>query len=356
MISPDNSRNTFREKLMSLGRNNFYSDAIIELTSRCNAKCDCCYTIDNKSIDLTFGKIKTAIDKISDVGILTLNFTGGEPFIRSDILNILQYAIKKDFWHFSILSNGTLLNNTHFSFLKTNASYFKNFQMSLFSHNPTIHDKYMGIVGSHEKILKSADKLRHFGIPVTLSFNILDFNVTDYQKTMDLMLEHSDIQQVGVTKLFDSCRSSCNHERLKSSTSEEFYIKMLKASSELLKSQKNKMHKSLKHNINTNETSLCSGIYTSIFIDSHGDLRPCPAFRKIKAGNILDKGSLIEIINHHPIYGKIKALKISDINKCNSCKFNNFCNFCIGLSHSETGSLNEPSPQYCSFASAIEKL
>lgn len=346
----------FKDKLMSLGRRNFYSDATIELTSRCNATCDCCYTADNNSKDLSFNEIKVVLDKLSDAGILTLSFTGGEPFIREDILEILEYSIKKDFWHFSILSNGTLLKDKHLDFLKNNASYFKNFQMSLFSSSPETHNKYMGIKGSHRKILKVADKLRHYGIPVTLSFNILDINKEDYQKTMDLMIEHSDIQQVGVTKLFDACRSCCNTERLKSSTSEKFYIELLKKSPELLKSQKNKMKLASKQILDPKTTTLCSGIYTSIFIDSKGDLRPCPAFRNIKAGNILQKGTLKEIIDKEPIYSKIKSLRLSDIEKCSTCKYNNYCNFCIGLSHSETGSFNEPSCQYCSFASAVEKL
>ncbi len=341
---------------MSLGRNNFYSDATIELTSKCNATCDCCYTADNSSNDLNLIDIKRVIDKLSDAGILTLCFTGGEPFLRKDILDILEYCIKKDFWHFSILSNGTLLKDEHFNFLKNNASYFKNFQMSLFSHSPTIHDKYMGIKGAHSKILKTADKLRYYGIPVTLSLNILDINKKDYQKTMDLMIEHSDIQQVGITKLFDACRSSCNTERLKNSTSENFYIELLKESPTLLKSQKNKMDQASKQKLDPKTTTLCSGIYTTIFIDSSANLRPCPSFRNIKAGNILKNGSLKDLIDKEPIYSQIKSLRLKDLDKCSTCKHNNFCNFCIGLSHSETGNLCDPSSQYCNFASAVEKL
>lgn len=356
MIRPNKKHSPFKEKILELGRNNFYSDATFEVTNRCNASCDCCYTVDHTSKDLSFKEVQTAINKISDSGILTLNFTGGEPFIRKDFIDILRYSIKKDFWHFSILSNGTLLENDHFKFLKEHASFFKNFQMSIFSYNEKKHDDYMNIKGAYKKTLSAADKLRHYGIPVTLSFNILDFNIEDYQKTMDLMLEHSDIQQVGITKLFDTCKSGCNYERLKTSTSIEFYKKLLKLSPELLKSQKNKMKIALENSINPETTSLCSGIYTSIFIDSKGDLRPCPAFRKIQAGNIFEDGSLQDIINREPIYKKIKSLKFKDITKCSTCKFNSFCNFCIGLSHSETGDLTIPSPQYCNFAKTVEKL
>lgn len=355
-MNHNSNESTFKNKIVNLGKQNFYCDATFEITSRCNANCDCCYTLDNSAIDLDFKDVTKAIDKVADSGILTLNFTGGEPFIRNDFLKIMEYSIQKDFWHFSILSNGTLLNNEHFSFLKQNASYFSNFQMSIFSYDAKKHDEYMKIKGAHKKILNTADKLRSYGIPVTLSFNIFDFNFKDYQQTLYLMTEHSDMQQIGVTKLFDHCKGSCNKERLKESTTEKFYEKMLTSSPGLLKSQKKKMAKALEMKLSPEKTNLCTGIYTSIFIDSLGNLRPCPAFRRITAGNIFDEGSLHEIVEKQPIYKQIKSMRLSDIKKCSNCKFNNFCNFCIGLSHSDTNSFTIPSPQYCSFASAVQKL
>ncbi|MBN1981624.1 MAG: radical SAM protein, partial [Chitinivibrionales bacterium] len=114
----------FSDKLMSLGHRNYPTTAILEITKRCNASCDYCYIKDNDSKDLSTAEIKRIIDKLADAGILFLIFTGGDPFIRDDIIDILEYAVSKNFWKMTIMTNGTLINANHISFLKRNSRYF----------------------------------------------------------------------------------------------------------------------------------------------------------------------------------------------------------------------------------------
>ncbi|GAG17377.1 unnamed protein product, partial [marine sediment metagenome] len=134
-----------RKKLLELGEKNYYSCASIELTSRCNAKCDFCYIVDKNVRDLPTEKIHEILDKLAEAGIISLTFTGGEPFIREDLLDILSYAVEKKFWKMSIFTNGTLIEDRHIQFLRENVSFFPIVQISLFSHIPRINDGYMKV-------------------------------------------------------------------------------------------------------------------------------------------------------------------------------------------------------------------
>ena len=58
--------------------------------------------------DLTTTDIKVIIDKLSGAGVEILAVSGGEPFIREDILEILSYA-KKKIKKVIVGSNGTMI-------------------------------------------------------------------------------------------------------------------------------------------------------------------------------------------------------------------------------------------------------
>lgn len=72
---------------------------MFELTYRCNFKCKHCYVppIYRKKGELATRDIFSIIDQLKDMGCLYLGFTGGEPFVRKDILDILWYVKKAVF-------------------------------------------------------------------------------------------------------------------------------------------------------------------------------------------------------------------------------------------------------------------
>jgi len=86
----------------------------VELTYRCNFRCEMCQFMqvmedprlkDKTGEELTADEIKSAIDDVSRLGIIM--FTGGEPLLRHDIIDLITYACKQ---HKSYLvTNGILL-------------------------------------------------------------------------------------------------------------------------------------------------------------------------------------------------------------------------------------------------------
>lgn len=81
------------------------------VTSHCNLNCEGCYSFENdrnRRQDLTLSEIKSILDNLVEAGLTDLVISGGEPFVRSDIVDILKYA-KEDLRIQSVqcITNGT---------------------------------------------------------------------------------------------------------------------------------------------------------------------------------------------------------------------------------------------------------
>ena len=89
--------------------------AFFEVTYRCNLRCDMCHYLEiiddtetNKTYknELSADEVKKAIAKLPRFSLIT--FTGGEAFMKSDFMEILEFAVKKHKVH--IITNGTTLS------------------------------------------------------------------------------------------------------------------------------------------------------------------------------------------------------------------------------------------------------
>lgn len=78
------------------------------LTDRCNYRCKYCDRWGRKTEELTNRQILHIIDELAQMGTKIINFTGGEPLMREDIGEIVNYAQKKGMW-VGINSNGSFV-------------------------------------------------------------------------------------------------------------------------------------------------------------------------------------------------------------------------------------------------------
>ena len=80
------------------------------ITFRCDLNCSFCYAKGRSNDELTTDEIKTyIIDNIADSNCRWIGFTGGDPLIRSDIFELIEYAKEKGL-DTVLGTNGLLLN------------------------------------------------------------------------------------------------------------------------------------------------------------------------------------------------------------------------------------------------------
>ena len=83
----------------------------LRVTSQCNLECLHCYSANSGcGKELTTQGIKSTIDILVDNRVDHITISGGEPFLRSDIFEILKYSSLKT--KTGIVCNGTLIDRS----------------------------------------------------------------------------------------------------------------------------------------------------------------------------------------------------------------------------------------------------
>jgi len=147
----------------------------IYTNNHCNLSCIHCLVSAGPYVRrdyLTLKEIKRVIDEVVSLGARRLYLTGGEPFLRDDIFEILEYAsLKTDT---IILTNGTLLTQERLKGVER----FKGrviFQVSLEGPNPDVNDSIRGR-GNFELTVKGIRGLLSIGINPIVTTTITQFN------------------------------------------------------------------------------------------------------------------------------------------------------------------------------------
>ena len=93
-----------------ISHENIPLSAILNVTNRCNSKCPYCYAeyYKREDRDLSKEQLFSIIDKLASLGNKRMSVAGGEPLLRSDIGDIVDYIKAKDI-DCIINSNGYLV-------------------------------------------------------------------------------------------------------------------------------------------------------------------------------------------------------------------------------------------------------
>jgi MoaA/NifB/PqqE/SkfB family radical SAM enzyme len=131
-----------------------------ELTYRCNARCTICnyWKHPSRPVDeMSLPQIREGIARAYSYGTRLVNFTGGEPTLRSDLEDIVASASAAGMWT-SMVTNGSRLTRERIRALKS--AGLDNLLISFDSLSPEIHDEHRGIPGLHARVVRSLEWLR----------------------------------------------------------------------------------------------------------------------------------------------------------------------------------------------------
>jgi GeoRSP system radical SAM/SPASM protein len=313
------------------------------LTNRCNFKCRHCYSRSDPFQELDRSDLFKSIEKIAAARVLSLNFGGGEPLLRKDILEIAAFSVQKGL-RVSMNSNGYLISRETAASLR--ASGFSKVGISLDSHAPGVHDRFRGIDGSHERAVAALGYLNEAGIKTSISTVICRVNHTAVPELIAFARKQG-VQQLNFHNFKCSGLGYSNKDELDLSAAEwkDFYIKSMQA-----KEQVKDMEISLDDPIiaslgmKTETDALVKGSVCgklSLNIKSNGDITPC-GFIPIVIGNIV-ADDLKEIWNNSPVLHRMRNKKPTG--KCASCSSYEDClGGCSARALALTGDFNNPDP------------
>ena len=131
------------------------------VTNKCNLKCKFC-SVKAGSYDdeIPLSRIKEIIDEAIKYGLQDLHMTGGEPTLRKDLEEIVEYAVSKKL-NVRLITNGTLLTKERLDNLYNHG--LRSIMISL-DGNMEYHDKVRGIKGSFKKALETVKYAKEKGL------------------------------------------------------------------------------------------------------------------------------------------------------------------------------------------------
>jgi len=155
-------------------------------TRTCNLRCVHCYTdSDNKKYDneLDTGEGMKLIDELSDFGIPSLLFSGGEPFMKKDFFQLLEYAAKKNVRPV-ISTNGTLIDKDAAKRVRDAGVVYVGISLDGLEY---INDKFRGVEGAFARTMKGFENCRSVNQRVGLRLTLTRKNYEDLHGIFDFI-------------------------------------------------------------------------------------------------------------------------------------------------------------------------
>ncbi len=133
---------------------------ILDISHRCNLQCNICEIRKDKPIrEYTLGEVSSILNQAIDWQVKEFALSGGEPLMRQDLFEILDFVRKRNY-HIGILTNGVLLSDDFIAkLLPYLTSGCLSLSISLDALTPQVHDEIRGVKGSFEKTAGAFKKL-----------------------------------------------------------------------------------------------------------------------------------------------------------------------------------------------------
>lgn len=169
--------------------------AYLHVTQRCNLHCIGCYSLDeqrNCLKDAATAQIKRAIGQLAKNGCMQMVISGGEPFLRQDLAEILAYAHDTaQIRSVNIITNGTALSLEKAKQVKP---YVDSIAVSIDGYSkacPTfIRDE-----GIYDQVIEAVEICKQAGIDVSILPTIHTKNYNNLREYVTLSKQLSAIAQ-----------------------------------------------------------------------------------------------------------------------------------------------------------------
>jgi len=164
--------------------------ADIKVGFSCNNRCRFCVQGNKREIypDKTTQEVKEALRKAKKENCQGVVFTGGEPTIRKDFLELVRYASNLKFKIIQIQTNGRMFAYKEFC-KKTILAGANEFSPALHGHIPQLHDYLTTVKGSFSQTVRGIKNLKSLGVAVVTNTVITKSNYRHLPEIAKLLVK-----------------------------------------------------------------------------------------------------------------------------------------------------------------------
>ncbi len=271
----------------------------LALTYHCNNNCFHCYNDPQRHPNaLSMTDWKVVMDKLWEIGVPHIVFTGGEPTLIDDLIPLIQYAKHKGFI-IGLNTNGRMLSYDGYA-KSLHAAGLDHIQITIESSDPKIHDQIVQRSGAWKQTVAGIKHALSTHLFVMTNTTLLRENLASLPSTLEF-LSLLGVPTIGLNALIYSGRGCTVSHPL----SENELSPVLELAQNFVeKSGQRLIWYTPTHYCNFDPMSLnlgikgCTAALYNMCIEPNGDVLPCQSYYS-PLGNILQDNW--ELIWHHPL-------------------------------------------------------
>ena len=308
-----------------------------EMSAKCNQRCKHCYNenfiTDN---DLTTERCKGVIDELDQLNNLAIQISGGEPLLRNDLAELMDYIESKYMAIRTVFSNGIMLSKEmveHMNSLKSCSSYI----MSFDGPGEESYDFLRG-KGQYQKLMRNLDNVNSLKQMVMLNVMLHRGNIGHVDDIFEFAKQHipgTRCIRFGAPNRNYQGRYGETHDEIGISVEEELdaYKRLLKRYYD--EGWNEKYDLELSNFFRTAMVSRGVMLYDeyehpckyvggwTFTIKPTGDVQWCPTMYQSVYGNLRNE-SLVDIYTRKA-FRDFAAVKMKDVTECGGCKYRKLC-------------------------------
>lgn len=337
------------------------------ITNACNLRCEFCFGAFGKRApdELTTEEIKTILKDFARSGVASVGFLGGEPLLRRDIFEILDYTSDLGISP-AIISNGTLLDRAKVRRLRS--AGLEIFGTSIDGMSAATHDRLRGVAGALERTKRAVQWVVEERIRCNVRTVITAENADEVPALFEWALSVGVDEMILLSEfpLGRGAGQTRDENWAKAQTAKEVYTKTLNTLRQIARSdgidvpppftyRHTGVLLSLTKTINVRSElafyesaalrgfQVCRGCVIGRYFISpqaNGDVYPCP-FLPIRIGNLRTQ-RISEIWRQSELLQRVRKRDYSG--PCGTCEINDVCGGCRARVYAITGDLYASDP------------
>lgn len=314
-----------------------------ELTASCNYSCIHCRMEDKEypklcNKELTTDEAKHCIDEFASLGIYKLGISGGEPFLRPDLFELLEYMSDKNI-KIVITSNGSLIDYNVVLKLKK-LKNLESVQISLDGKDDETHDYIRQKTGAFNRAVSAIKLLASEGIRTGVVTTVMKPNINQVSDIIKL-IQKLGVQVYGARRFMPVGHGSKSMSNLLVTKEEYrkhllFWENLQNSNDGIQYTIEEPLLGCVSHNNTQSYTCPAGNSYGAL--SAIGDVRAC-IFLPISLGNIKEQ-SFSAIWTGSQIRNQI----FQGCEMCRGCKFEHTCAGCRTAAYAITENMHGKDP------------
>ena len=297
-------------------------------TNACNMYCDHCYRDAGCKADeeLNTAEAKTLLEQIARAGFKIMIFSGGEPLMRPDIVELVQHAsslgLRPVFG-----TNGTLITLETAQKLKNAGAM--GMGISLDSMDARKHNEFRRFPGAWEGAVRGMRNCREAGLPFQIHTTIMDWNAQEIENITDFAVREGAVAHHFFFLVPTGRAVSIEAESLRAQAYEDTLTRIMQKQQQVSIELKPTcapqfMRIASQMGLKTRFGRGCLAGTSYCIISPKGQVQPC-AYLNIPLGDVRET-PFDEIWRNHEVLQKLRTLDYKG--GCGICGYKKLCGGC----------------------------